>query len=140
MPVRVATVLDIAEMHMVRTSVRENTLPDYSVLTPEMYEDHITRLGRGWVFEQNGQIVGIALANLEEALVWALFVRPDFEKRGIGRCLHDVMLEWFSDHCVPKVALDTDPNSRAAGFYKAAGWVSKGLDERGQLIFEKTLS
>lgn len=41
------------------------------------------------------QIVGFSIADLKENNIWALFVHPDFENLGIGRKLHDIMLDWY---------------------------------------------
>jgi len=137
--VRQATARDIEAMHRVRTSVRENTLVDYSVLTPEAYRSHLERLGRGWVYEHQGRVVGLAIANRVEASIWALFVEPEFEKRGIGRALHDTMLTWLTEEGVSQVTLGTDPETRAAGFYEAAGWIFEGVDDEGEAVFRKSL-
>ena len=64
--IRVASACDIPEMQRVRESVRENTLPDYSVLSTDRYRAHLEELGRGWVYEREGRVVGIAVADLEE--------------------------------------------------------------------------
>jgi len=134
--VRQATLHDIAEIQRVRASVRENTLPDYSVITPEMIREHLERLGRGWVYESDGGIVGFAIANLSDATIWALFVEPEFEARGIGRALHDIMIEWIGSRGIRRVSLGTDPGTRAARFYEAAGWLFKEIDADGEAVYE----
>lgn len=139
MGIREATVEDIAEMHRVRSSVRENTLPDYSVLTPEMYRDHLERVGRGWVYEVDGRVVGCAIVNRVETSIWALFVEPQFEGRGIGRALHDAMLTWLRSRLVQRVTLGTDPGTRAARFYEEAGWRFIEFDSEGEAIYELLL-
>ena len=134
--IREASASDIAEIRRVRASVRENTLPDYSVITPEMIRDHLERLGRGWVYENEGRVVGFTIVNRADATVWALFVEPDFEGRGIGRALHDTMLAWLQAQGVRAVTLGTDPGTRAARFYETAGWKFRELDEDGEAIYE----
>ena len=126
-------------MQRVRSSVRENTLSDYSVLTPELYREHLNRLGRGWVFEVEGEIVGFAVANLESASIWALFVTPGFEGRGIGRALHDTMLDWMRDRGLRRVTLDTESGTRAARFYEAAGWALQRTDADGEAFYVRAL-
>lgn len=137
--IRQATASDIGEMHHVRMSVRENTLADYSVLTPEKYRAHLENVGRGWVYEHAGRTVGLAIVNRSEASIWALFVEPEFERRGIGRALHDTMLAWLEEEGVREVTLGTEPGTRAAGFYGAAGWSFEGVDEGGEAVFKRTL-
>ena len=133
-------VSDIPEIRRVRASVRENTLPDYSVITPEMIQDHLERLGRGWVYESAGRVVGLCIVNLSDASVWALFVEPAFERQGIGRVLHDTMLVWARSQGVRALTLGTDPGTRAAGFYEAAGWRLREIDEGGEAIYELALA
>jgi GNAT superfamily N-acetyltransferase len=41
--------------------------------------------GKGWVAETEDQIVGFSIIDLKENNIWALFVHPDFENKGIGR-------------------------------------------------------
>lgn len=140
MSVRQATSSDISEIQRVRASVRENTLPDYSVITPEMILDHLDRLGRGWVCEREGRVVGFAIVNLSDASIWALFVEPDYEGQGIGRALHDTMIEWIRSRGVQKVSLGTAPGTRAAGFYEAAGWRFREVDAIGEAVYELELA
>jgi len=139
MTIRVASANDIPEMQRVRESVRENTLPDYSVLSTDRYRAHLEDLGRRWVYEREGRVVGIAVANLEDASIWALFVEPESEGQGIGRALHDVMLAWLRANGSTLVSLGTDPGTRAARFYEAAGWTPRGQGASGEAIYEKSL-
>src|SRR5215471_8363280 len=118
---RQASVTDIAAMHRVRLSVRENRLI-FSVITEHDYRKHLEELGRGWVVEIQGEIVGFAIANATDGNVWALFVHPDHERRGYGRQLHDVMVSWLWEQGVSKLWLKTDPGTRAQRFYESAGW------------------
>lgn len=140
MTIRVASANDIPKMQRVRESVRENTLPDYSVLSTDRYREHLEDLGRGWVYEREGRVIGIAVANLEDASIWALFVEPKWEGQGIGRALHDVMLAWLRANGATLVSLGTDPGTRAARFYEAAGWTRLGIDSSGEAIYEKSLA
>ena len=139
MSLRQATVADIPEMQRVRSSVRENTLRDYSVLTPELYREHLEQRGRGWVYEHRGRIVGLAIANRDSSSIWALFVEHGFERQGIGRALHDEMIRWLGSEGLRQVTLGTSPGTRAAGFYEAAGWKLRDLDTTGQAIYELRL-
>jgi GNAT superfamily N-acetyltransferase len=122
MQIRPATLADIPEMHRVRTSVRENRLRDPATVTlasyPQMLADH----GRGWIGEENGRVVGFAVIDLRHANVWALFVDPAHEGRGIGRALHDAMVDWFFAPGRERLWLTTEPASRAQRFYERAGW------------------
>lgn len=139
MSIRRATASDISEIHRVRSSVHENTLPDYNVITHESIREHLEELGRGWVYEHEGRIVGIVIVNRFEASLWALFVEPDFEGRGIGRALHDTMVAWVRSEGTRTLRLGTAPGTRAARFYEVAGWRFREIDAGGEAIYELTI-
>jgi tetratricopeptide (TPR) repeat protein len=61
-----------------------------------------------------------------------------FEKKGIGRQLHDSMLEWYFTQTSTTVWLSTSPGTRAEQFYRKAGWTETGLYGKGELKFEMT--
>jgi GNAT superfamily N-acetyltransferase len=98
--------------------------------------EYLEKRGRGWVCEIRGEIVGFAIADLKAHNIWALFVRPDFERRGIGKKLHDMMLDWYFSQTQDAVWLGTAPNTRAEIFYRNAGWREKGLHGKGEIKFE----
>lgn len=95
MKIRVATDSDIPEMGRVRMSVRENRIASLSSLRPGDTERMLNGDGCGWVCEVAGRIVAFAIADLSGANVYALFVEPGHEGQGIGRRLHDTMMDWF---------------------------------------------
>jgi len=108
----------------VRYSVAENTL------TPGLISDEELRRaleddGRGWVAEDRGRILGFAIGLLS-GNVWALFVRPEAEGRGIGSALHAELLKWFSQQPLERLWLSTGINTRARDFYEARGWQYAG--------------
>jgi GNAT superfamily N-acetyltransferase len=136
MKIRVATEADIPEMGRVRMSVRENRLDSLSSLNAGDTERMLRGDGCGWVGEIDGRIVGFAIADLSGANVYALFIEPEFERRGIGRLLHDTMMDWFFSRQVRSVWLTTDPGTRAEGFYRKAGWIAAGREANGEIRFE----
>ncbi len=137
MSIRVAVVTDIDAMHVVRCAVRENRLSRPDRITSDDYSAMLGRDGRGWVAVVDGRIVGFAVADLCRFNVWALFVDPEHEKRGIGRALHDEMMSWFlAQPGVERVWLTTAPGTRAESFYGRAGWRDCGLDAAGEVRFE----
>lgn len=140
MNIRPATEHDIDAMHRVRTSVRENRLSDPALVQPRHYREMLHEHGRGWVAEVGGGIVGFAIVDLSRANVWALFVDPAFEGRGIGRRLHDVLLEGLFSAGLDRVWLSTDPGTRAERFYRAAGWRVAGREENGEVRLEYSRS
>ena len=135
MVIRTATESDIPEMHRIRLSVRENRLVDPSAVQPDDYLPFLRERGRGWVAEFDGRIVGFAIADLSRANIWALFVDPPAEARGIGRALHDRMLEWMFAAGADSVWLTTTAGTRAERLYRAASWRYVG-PERGEAKYE----
>jgi GNAT superfamily N-acetyltransferase len=122
--IRDATVDDIPAMHVVRMSVRENVLSPRlaSVITAASYRAMLEHRGCGWVCESADAIVGFSVADLEAQNIWALFVDPEHERRGIGRELLERAVVWLFDRGVEKIWLSTESGSRAEAFYRAAGW------------------
>lgn len=138
MALRVASVADIDAMHKVRLAVRENVLGDPLRVQPAHYRAMLEEYGRGWVYEVDAEVVGFAIADHRHRNIWALFVAPGAAGRGIGRRLHDTMIRWLFQKGSDPVWLGTEPNSRAARFYAAAGWRSAGIDGNGEQRFELT--
>jgi len=122
-------------MHRIRTSVHENRLADPSRVQPHHYQAML-RSGRGWVCEVDGRVTGFAVADLQAASVWALFVDPVHERRGIGRHLHDAAVAWLFASGFERISLTTDPGTRAERFYVAAGWTRAGHAENGEMRYE----
>lgn len=133
---REATLEDIPSIQIVRHSVRENTLSDPSLVTDADCAAFLTVRGKGWVCELDGQIVGFAIVDLKERNIWALFLRPEYEGQGIGRQLHDLMLDWYFTQTQDTVWLGTSPGTRAEGFYRKAGWVDAGWHGKNEVKFE----
>ena len=138
MNIRAAEIKDISQIQVVRNLVKENRLSDPALVPDCDVQDYITRRGRGWVCEINGQIVGFAIADLVDNNIWALFIHPDFEKLGIGKRLHDEMMNWYFSETDKTVWLGTSPKTRAELFYRKAGWKEVGVHGKGEIKFEMT--
>lgn len=138
MKIRAATEADVPSMHRVRMSVHENVLLNPDSIGYEDTREMISRRGKGWVCEIDGRIVGFAVADREAANVWALFVEPGFEGRGIGRLLHETMLDWLFESGLSRIWLSTDPNTRAECFYQNANWQYAGRTANGEARYEMT--
>ena len=133
---REANISDIKQMQVVRHSVKENILSDPSLVTDADVHDYITRRGKGWVCEVDGTVIGFAIADLEENNIWALFIHPDEEGHGIGKRLHQMMMNWYFSKTTKRVWLSTAADSRAEKFYRKAGWQETGLHGKGEIKFE----
>lgn len=136
--IRVAKTNDIKQMHKVRLAVLENKLSNPDRITPAMYGKYLVDRGRGWVCESGEDVIGFAVADLENHNLWALFVLPAFEKKGIGRKLHETLLNWYFSQTSETLWLSTAPGTRAEKFYRTAGWNEAGLYENTELKFEMT--
>jgi N-acetylglutamate synthase-like GNAT family acetyltransferase len=135
--VREAVAADIPAMHAIRMDVRENTLSDPSWLTPEVYRAHLGNAGvsNSWVCERDGRILGFSVARRAQADIWALFVDPAHEGRGIGRRLIAAATDWLFAQGVDTVSLSTTPDTRADAFYRANGWQRGELTDKGEVMF-----
>ncbi|MBW7983467.1 GNAT family N-acetyltransferase [Enterobacillus tribolii] len=146
MLIRVAAGADTADMFRVRLSVNENKatmaeLARYGV-TPESLPAMLSGTGRGWVAEIDGVIRAFAMADAENATIFALFVEPGAEKQGIGRRLMNEAERWLAEMGCAQIWLETDSNTqvRANGFYRYLGWQESNRQPDGQVKFIKTLS
>lgn len=136
MLIRLATIADYADMHRIRMSVRENALMNPAAVTFEQYRQMLEERGRSWICEIDGRPVGFAIGDLKDRNIWALFVEPGHEGRGIGRALHDAMVAWMFGMGATRLWLSTDPNTRAERFYQRAGWTHAGLTDHGEARYE----
>ena len=136
MPLRSATVDDIDAMHAIRVAVRENALADETRVRPEHYRTMLQECGRGWVHEEADTVVAFGIADQVHRNIWALFVAPGFEGQGRGRELLAVMVTWLFEQGREPIWLSTGRNTRAEGFYRAAGWRAMGSAADGEIRFE----
>ena len=136
MPIRPAQLTDIPAMHRIRLAVKENVLNTPGLVTEAHYAEMLNGRGMGWVAKEEGQIAGFAIVDFALNNVWALFVDPDFEAKGLGSALHDEMLRSAKAKGVSSIWLTTAPHTRAAEFYTRKGWFNKGLQPSGELRFE----
>ena len=137
---REAQISDISQIQVVRNSVKENTLSNPNLVTDEDCIEFITLRGKGWVCEINNEIVGFSIADLKDHNVWALFIHPAFEKQGIGKQLHKLLLDWYFNQTTNNIWLGTSSKTRAEIFYRKAGWKEIGTHGKGEIKFEMTHS
>jgi GNAT superfamily N-acetyltransferase len=119
---REARIEDIKQIQIIRNAVKENILSDPSLVTDQECQE----------------IIGFAIADLKENNIWALFLDPKFEKKGIGKELHKIMLDWYFTKTENTVWLGTEFNTRAEQFYRTAGWKEVGLNGTQEIKFEMT--
>ncbi|WP_293309363.1 GNAT family N-acetyltransferase [Pedobacter sp. UBA5917] len=133
---RPAKTTDIPAIQIVRHTVKENILSDPALVTDKDCEEFITKRGKGWVCEVDGKVVGFSIVDLNEHNIWALFLRPEFEGKGIGKELHRLMMDWYFEQTKKPVWLGTAPNTRAEEFYSRQGWKKVGMVNKGEVKFE----
>lgn len=135
---REALVSDIPQIQRVRNAVKENTLSDPALVPDTDVEDYMIRRGRGWVCEMNDRIIGFSIVSVLDSNVWALFIEPGYERMGVGKRLHDEMMNWYFSQTEKDLWLGTAPGTRAESFYRKAGWKETGLHGNGEIKFEMT--
>jgi GNAT superfamily N-acetyltransferase len=118
---------DIPQIMRIRLAVQENRLSNPSRVTPAMCVDYLDKLGRAWVAERDGDIIGFAYADRAGASIWALFVDPAHEGLGAGKALLRLAADGLFEQGHDEIRLGTEANTRADRFYAAQGWT------RGQM-------
>ena len=136
MNIRQAIISDIPQLQLIRHSVKENILSNPALVTDKDCEEYLTVRGRGWVCEIENEVVGFAIVDLQEHNVWALFLMPEFEGRGIGKALHNTMLNWYFGQTTEALWLGTEFNTRAEQFYRLQGWNEAGKNGPDEVRFE----
>lgn len=132
---REATVEDIPALSAVRLSVRENVLSNPQRITPEMYAAYLSESGKGWLCEIDGQVVGFSVASLSDASIWALFVKPEYEGRGIGTRLLGLATGWLFGMGALSVSLSTGANTHADRLYQRRGWTRGEIGSDGEVSY-----
>jgi GNAT superfamily N-acetyltransferase len=119
--IRTAEAADIPAMHRIRLGVEENRLADETQITEQSYVPYVNA-STAWVAETGQAIIGLAILDERANSVWALFVDPGSEGAGVGRVLHQHMLDWAHEHGIRRLSLTTSADTRAERFYTTAGW------------------
>ena len=122
----------------IRLAVRENQLLDPSRVTDADYQWFSDNPGI-WVWEEDGRILGFSAADTRDGTIWALFIDPKHEGRGIGRALLAKAFEVLRAAGRHTATLGTEPGSRADRFYRQAGWKPLHVDKRGEQVLRLDL-
>lgn len=116
-------------MSTIRLSVSENVLSDPRRVTREMYEEYLEVSGRGWVAEIEGVVVAFCYADRNKSSIWALFVSPGHEGRGLAKVLLRLAVNWLFELGHDSATLSTTANTRADRFYAMQGWRRESVSE-----------
>ncbi|GAB3124047.1 GNAT family N-acetyltransferase [Novispirillum itersonii] len=139
--IRLARPDDIPAIFTIRTSVRENHLSLSQLtelgITPDSLRSMLEAQACLWVAEVDGTVAGFSMIDAEDGCLFAAFVAPQAEGRGLGRLLVETAEEaLFRTHS--HLWLETAATSRAAGFYRHLGWAAAGpVSPEGDLRMEK---
>ena len=132
---REAKVEDIPALSEIRLSVKENVLSDPRKVAPEVFADYLSVSGKGWVCEFEGEPVGFSVASLRDASIWALFVRPGYEGRGIGTRLLNLATNWLFEMGASNISLSTEAHTRADRVYESQGWKRGEIKPDGEVSY-----
>jgi GNAT superfamily N-acetyltransferase len=137
---REAAAADMPSITHVRTSVIENALTAEQLqqrgITNASVAASFLADSKGWVAEHMGNIVGFAISDRASRSIFALFVLPAFERRGIGGRLFDLAAQWLWENGAERAWLTTGPGTKAAAFYERRGWVASGVAPHGDIRYE----
>lgn len=146
MNIRPAVASDVAALFSIRTSVRQNHMSIEELaelgITHGSLPDMLVGTGRGWLAEDGNYPVAFAMADVEDATIFALFVRAEYEGKGIGRLLMVQAEQWLASQGCKEIWLETDADHRvrANGFYRHLGWQEAGMQDDGQVRFIKSIT
>lgn len=138
--IRPAETTDVAGIFTVRTSVNENTLSVAALtemgITPAAVTAMIAAEPCAWVAIESGRIVGFSIIDQEEGSLFAAFVLPAHEGKGVGRGFAaEAEKNLFARHAV--CWLETGRTTRAAGFYRRLGWTNEQDVGNGDIRLQK---
>jgi len=132
---RRALVTDVPVIQQIRVAVRENVLSNPARVTDLLVEEYLDELGRGFVAEIDGVVIGFSFAARADGSIWALFVRPEFEGLGAGKGLLRLAADWLFEIGFDQVRLGTAIDTRADGFYRHLGWTRGEMKDRTEVWF-----
>ena len=93
----------------------------------------------GCVCLADGRVVGYCFGDTRTGEIVVLALLPEWEGKGIGKHLLEMMIEELSNRGFQRLYLgcSSDPKTRSYGFYRHLGWRSTGkLDARRDEILE----
>jgi len=137
--IRKAIRADYPRISEIRLSVRENRLAKSKYELVDRHADWIFDNAAFWVWEDDGAIQGFSAADPSDGTIFALFVDPSYEGRGIGRALLPLACQVLRDSGHAAATLSTEPGTRAERFYRRDGWTEIGREHDGQIILQKAL-
>lgn len=126
-------------LYEIRFSVLENILHPHQIqyLLREQAVKDINQ-GGGWICRSGDEYIGVSFGLfIPEPIIGGLFVKPEFQSRGVGTVLLENVTNWLFSKGAMTITLTTDAGSKAASFYIKNGWSICCVDEFGQLELTK---
>lgn len=141
--IRPAQPSDVDGIFLVRLAAHGNALTMTEMAAIGITRDSVTEMINAapcaWVACLDEHIIGFSMIDADEGALFAAFVLPSYEGKGIGKKLVQVAEQsLFSQHAV--AWLETAKSSRAAGFYRHLGWAHEQDIGNGDIRLEKRTS
>ncbi|WP_438868391.1 GNAT family N-acetyltransferase [Pseudomonas sp. L1(2025)] len=141
--IRLATLADIDTLFTIRTAVVQNHLSREQMaglgITPQVLADSIREAPCVWLAEVEGEPAAFSMVNFDSGEVFAMFVLPAYEGRGLGRQLMAVAeAALFEHHQTLYLITDGRDEVRANGFYQRLGWMQVGRVDGDDVRYEKS--
>ena len=136
--IRPATPGDLPRIFEIRNAVGENRLSDPSRVTEA---DTVRFIDNGalWVWQEaDGLVTGFSGSDRCDASIWALFVAPGHEGKGIGRALLKTACDALRAAGHEVAVLTTEPGTRAERHYRADGWTEPGRTRKASWSFGRS--
>lgn len=135
---RRATHDDMARIWEIRHAVRENRLSDPARVTDDDVRWFLDN-APFHVADAAGEVVAFCAGDPRDGSIWALFVDPVHEGRGHGTILLETVCAELRQAGHRRAWLTTGQGTRAEGFYRNRGWFEAGVQDNGELRFERGL-
>ena len=90
------------------------------------------RDSKGWVALSGDEIVAFSIADRASRSIFALFVLPQFERRGLGSRLLELALDWLWANGADLVWLTTGPEYARRRLLRAPRMDRHRLDDRNR--------
>ncbi|MBW3163717.1 GNAT family N-acetyltransferase [Ferrimonas balearica] len=128
---RRAGLADIASLQAIRHRISE--YPAERDRPDTLYARYLSRQGRGWLGNDGQGDRGFVVVNLNDCSIWALYVDPDCQGKGLGRVLLQQGCRYLFWRGARRISLRTLAHTSALGFYQHLGWHVEQQHEAGQL-------
>jgi len=119
--------------------VGDNLLSDPNAVTEAGVVGFIDKRAL-WVWQEaDGLVTGFSAGDARDGSIWALFVAPGHEGKGVGRALLKRACDGLREAGHLVAILTAPPGTRAERHYRADGWIVTGTNQKGELVFQKPL-